>query len=198
MPSMTPVVRPTVELVYADDCPNVTAARKALLHAFSAADLEPHWREWRVDDPERPRRLDGLGSPTILVGGCDVAGPDQPAAADCCRVYDDAGKLSGVPAVHQIAAALRNATRAGTHAGAMEGEMKTVRLKIEGMHCEGCADTIRALLSQETGVGSASVSYSSGQGRIIYDPATTNEPQLIKVIERAGYRASSQSTQATR
>ncbi|MGQ0586546.1 MAG: cation transporter [Gammaproteobacteria bacterium] len=181
---MTPAARPAVELVYADDCPNVGAARGALLRACSMAGLDPLWREWRVDDARCPEHLKQLGSPTILVDGRDVAGASQPAAADCCRVYQHGGKLSGVPAVELIADALRNRTPSTS-----ENDMKTLRLKIEGMHCGGCADTIQALLMREPGVKSATVSFSAGQGRVLYDPAATAEGQLLKAVEQAGYRA---------
>jgi copper chaperone CopZ len=66
--------------------------------------------------------------------------------------------------------------------------MKSADLKIEGMHCEGCAQTIKALIGAEPGVRVAEVSFKDGQARILYDTQTVNEEQLIKVIERGGYR----------
>jgi len=38
---------PTVELVYAGDCPNVADARAQLLRAFAKAKIEPRWKEWQ-------------------------------------------------------------------------------------------------------------------------------------------------------
>lgn len=194
--------RPVVELVYADDCPNVDAARNVLLRAFFRVGLDPHWREWRADDSRRPSRLNGFGSPTILVAGRDVAGDAAPAAADCCRVYEHAGRLAGVPTVEQIATALLKRDENGNAAENVpsqpssneydiaEGDMNTACLRIEGMHCNGCADTIQALLSKEPGVKSASVSYEAREGRVLYDPAATQVRRLIEALERAGYRAS--------
>jgi copper chaperone CopZ len=66
--------------------------------------------------------------------------------------------------------------------------MKSVTLKIEGMHCDGCAQTIKALIGSEPGVHAADVSYKDGQARILYDPQTIAEDQLVKVIEKGGYR----------
>lgn len=66
--------------------------------------------------------------------------------------------------------------------------MKSVTLKIEGMHCNGCAQNIRALVGAEAGVRAADVSYQEGQGRILYDPQTISEDQLIATIQRAGYK----------
>ena len=35
--------------------------------------------------------------------------------------------------------------------------MKSLEVKVEGMHCDGCASTIQALLAHEPGVKSAKV-----------------------------------------
>lgn len=66
--------------------------------------------------------------------------------------------------------------------------MKTVDLTIQGMHCEGCARTIEALLTSEPGVKVATVSYGNGSARVLYDQATIDLPRLVKAVERAGYR----------
>jgi copper chaperone CopZ len=65
--------------------------------------------------------------------------------------------------------------------------MNTLVLSISGMHCDGCAETIRSLLSLEDGVATASVSYKEATARILYDPARTGPEDLAKTIERAGY-----------
>jgi len=66
--------------------------------------------------------------------------------------------------------------------------MKSVTFKIQGMHCESCADTIKALLEREPGVKRAAVSFDGGEARIVYDPATTDEDRLVATVERPGYR----------
>jgi len=66
--------------------------------------------------------------------------------------------------------------------------MNTATLGIEGMHCEGCARTLEALIRAEPGVRAADVSFQGGHARILYDPQTIGEDQLVKVIERGGYR----------
>lgn len=67
-------------------------------------------------------------------------------------------------------------------------DVKSIELSIEGMHCDGCANTIEALLAAETGVKAATVSFAAGKGRILYDPAAIDHAQLTAAIERAGYR----------
>jgi len=66
--------------------------------------------------------------------------------------------------------------------------MKSLELKIEGMHCDGCAATIEALLAREPGVKVTSVSYAAGGGRILYNPGATDPSRLAAAIEKAGYR----------
>jgi copper chaperone CopZ len=66
--------------------------------------------------------------------------------------------------------------------------MKTVTLKIEGMNCSSCANTIKTLVEGEPGVQVATVSFDEGQARILYDPQTVNEDRLVAAVEKAGFR----------
>jgi copper chaperone CopZ len=49
--------------------------------------------------------------------------------------------------------------------------VKSVTLKIAGMHCEGCAATIKAVVEREPGVRMATVSFADHETRILFDPA---------------------------
>lgn len=69
--------------------------------------------------------------------------------------------------------------------------MKTVVLTIEGMHCDGCAETIKALLEVEAGVKASSISFKEGRARVLYDPAVIDEKKLVAAIEKGGYRVAS-------
>ncbi|HEX8009411.1 MAG TPA: heavy-metal-associated domain-containing protein [Casimicrobiaceae bacterium] len=71
--------------------------------------------------------------------------------------------------------------------------MNAVSLKIEGMHCAGCAAKIQASLERSTGVRKASASFSDGEARVLYDPQAVTEKQLIATIEQAGYRVAGRS-----
>lgn len=70
--------------------------------------------------------------------------------------------------------------------------MKSVTLKIRGMHCNGCAQNIKAVVSSEAGVRGADVSFKDGQARILYDPQTVREDRLIELIKKAGYQVPAQ------
>ena len=72
--------------------------------------------------------------------------------------------------------------------------MKTLVASIEGMHCEGCAETIKALLKMEPGVQTATVSFKERSARIHFDPSATSEGSLIAAIERGGYKAVRQTS----
>ena len=65
--------------------------------------------------------------------------------------------------------------------------MNTVTIKIEGMHCDGCAERITTLLEKEPGVPDAAVSFADGQARVRYNPHAVDEDRLIEVIEGGGF-----------
>lgn len=71
--------------------------------------------------------------------------------------------------------------------------VKTATLKIGGMHCEGCARTIEALVSSEPGVHKATVSFKTREARILFDTHTANEDRLAAAIRKAGYSVASRS-----
>ena len=66
--------------------------------------------------------------------------------------------------------------------------MKTATLKIEGMNCNGCANTIKALVEKQPGVQMATVSFDEGQARILYDPREIGEDRLVAVVQQPGFR----------
>ena len=66
--------------------------------------------------------------------------------------------------------------------------MKRMTFKIEGMHCEGCAQTIRSLVEYEPGVKSTSVSYADREARVLFDAQATSEERLVAAIQRPGFK----------
>lgn len=66
--------------------------------------------------------------------------------------------------------------------------MKTATFAIEGMHCDGCASTIKTVLEREPGVRMAAVSFAEGRARVLYDPQATAEHRLVAIIEKPGFR----------
>ena len=66
--------------------------------------------------------------------------------------------------------------------------MKTTTFKIEGMHCDGCARTVEALVRSEPGVKTATVSFKDAEARVLFDPQAIDEERLTVAIEKPGYR----------
>ena len=66
---------------------------------------------------------------------------------------------------------------------------KTAEIKITGMSCAGCANHIHTALSKTEGVISDKVKYPGDIAIIKYIPSKISEDQIVKVIEKAGYKA---------
>ncbi|MFN8215095.1 MAG: hypothetical protein U0R71_00725 [Solirubrobacterales bacterium] len=100
-----------VELLYFDGCPHYEAVLLALREELGRAGLEAQLVLVRVETAEQAETERFLGSPTVRVDGADV----EPAAAGRedfglkCRVYQLAGRTSGIPPRELIAAAIRAA-----------------------------------------------------------------------------------------
>lgn len=68
--------------------------------------------------------------------------------------------------------------------------MKTVTLKIQGMHCSSCPIMIDGKLEDEvTGVTSAQTSYAKSECRVEYDENKVDENVIMQMIEGIGYKA---------
>ncbi len=72
--------------------------------------------------------------------------------------------------------------------------MNTVTLRIDGMHCDGCATRIKGLLEKEAGVRDAAVSFAEGLACVRYNPHAVSDDDLVKVIERGGFRISTRQS----
>lgn len=73
-------------------------------------------------------------------------------------------------------------------------EMKTTILNIDGMHCDGCARTIEALLGRVPGVRKAEASYDDGQARVLHDQKEAKTTDLTAAIAKAGFTANAAET----
>jgi copper chaperone len=65
--------------------------------------------------------------------------------------------------------------------------MQTEIIKIEGMTCMGCVNSVKNVLEKIPGVDSAEVSLDQKQATIQYDDASANTAQFRKAIEDAGF-----------
>lgn len=98
-----------IELIYDRDCPNVVEARTQLLRAFAQAGVRAEWVEWERSTPGSPAYARNYGSPTILIGGQDVAPMSSTEGSACCRVYSEsAGGFRPVPSEELLVSRLRS------------------------------------------------------------------------------------------
>lgn len=125
-----------------------------------------------------------------LIAAC----PGQGALATCSildRLVDAREGAAKAPSMRDQLPGSRPAARQ-SHAKrpflAKEKDVESLTMKIEGMHCDGCAQTIKVLLDREPGVKTAAVSFKTGEARILYDSATTSAEQLIATVGKPGYR----------
>jgi len=68
--------------------------------------------------------------------------------------------------------------------------MQQLSLKVEGMTCMGCVNSVKRLLTALDGVEEVDVDLSQGGVQVSYDP-TRVQPEAIRLaIEGGGYRVS--------
>ena len=68
---------------------------------------------------------------------------------------------------------------------------KKVTLVLEGMHCGHCAEAIADGLKKMKGVKSAEVVYTTGKGRVVFDPDAVKVEDLVKKVQSLGYNVKS-------
>lgn len=133
-------------------------------------------QEKLADVIAKSRQLDRIrGALEALIAACPGRG-----AVRTCSILDALAE----PAKHAISAKPR---RIRTNRGE-RSIMKTLVFAIEGMHCGGCADTVKSLLGMEAGVQATSVSLKDGTARVLVDPTKTKPERLAAAVEHAGYK----------
>lgn len=67
--------------------------------------------------------------------------------------------------------------------------MKEIKLKITGMHCEGCSTRLQKVLNNQDGVEDAKVSLENAEADIKFDESQININELKEAVEDAGFKA---------
>ena len=65
--------------------------------------------------------------------------------------------------------------------------METATLKVIGMTCQGCVNSVTRVLQSVPGVGKVAVSLDQGEAKLDYDPAKSGLANLRKAVEDAGF-----------
>jgi Cu+-exporting ATPase len=71
-----------------------------------------------------------------------------------------------------------------------------VRLRVEGMHCASCVNSIESRLQATPGVEDAAVNLATGEARVAFTPEQTGPTQLIEAVRAAGYEAEAIAAEA--
>lgn len=125
-----------------------------------------------------------------LIASCPGGG-----ALRACTIIDALTGHRSTQASRPASPAYRPAGEARLRHRSPKGHnVKTATFKINGMHCDGCARTIEALVSTEPGVRKATVSFKAQEARILFDPQALDEDQLGAAIRKAGYSVASRSS----
>jgi copper chaperone CopZ len=66
--------------------------------------------------------------------------------------------------------------------------VKTIELRVTGMTCEGCENTVKEAVNKVEGVTSTEASYTQELTKISYDSTMTSPEQLTTVINDLGYK----------
>jgi len=65
--------------------------------------------------------------------------------------------------------------------------METKIIRIGGMTCGGCVNSVKNVLQKITGVSSVEASLEQGLAKVQYDATKTNTDQFRGAIENAGF-----------
>jgi len=71
------------------------------------------------------------------------------------------------------------------------GATKTTKLHIDGMTCISCQNKIEKKLRNTAGVQNANVSYSASTAVVAYNPDVISIKNIVQIIQKLGYQASS-------
>ncbi len=67
--------------------------------------------------------------------------------------------------------------------------MATATLKVTGMHCHHCVQTVTQALERVDGVRGAQVDLDAGRAQVEYDEARVTPRQLVGAVMDEGYTA---------
>ncbi|HBC44855.1 TPA: hypothetical protein DCZ81_01685 [Candidatus Collierbacteria bacterium] len=68
-------------------------------------------------------------------------------------------------------------------------DLKTVTLKLSGLHCTSCATNIDLTLEDTPGISSSDTNYQKSEAKITFDPVKTDLDSIRKIITDLGYQS---------
>ena len=100
----------SIQFLYFEGCPSHDDALHRLKTVMAEEGIHADIDIVKVETEEQARELRFTGSPTILIGGEDVAPvpPDAPYHLTCRIYHLENGRVSPLPSPHMIRRALRH------------------------------------------------------------------------------------------
>ncbi len=95
-----------VELLVIPDCPNTAHALALVESVLADAGLSARVVVTVISTDEEVRARQFTGSPTILIDGADPFARSDAIPGMCCRVYQTARGLAGVPDAAELSRAV--------------------------------------------------------------------------------------------
>ncbi len=65
--------------------------------------------------------------------------------------------------------------------------MKTLEVKIDGMSCASCVNTIDTALNAKKGVETVNINIANDTGKVIFDETNISQDEVLKTIQESGY-----------
>ncbi len=62
-------------------------------------------------------------------------------------------------------------------------------IRIDGMHCHRCEQSIRKAISSKPGVHEVEVDFNSRQASVLFDPNSVKVNELMAAVDEVGYHA---------
>lgn len=62
-------------------------------------------------------------------------------------------------------------------------------IRIDGMHCHNCEQTISKAISAKPGVHEVEVDFNSKQASVLFDPSQVKIAELMAAVDEVGYSA---------
>jgi len=97
-------------------------------------------------------------------------------------------KTTALLALLGLAVLFAGVLRAGDEATAT----LDVKLSVRGMSCGGCVNAVKTALEKVPGVTKADVSLEKNEAVVTYEKGKTTPEDLVKAVEKAGFKASVQ------
>ena len=88
-----------------------------------------------------------------------------------------------IPACNEVSEEASNTEEINTE------KLTTVEIKVEGMTCTGCENTVTNAIMELSGINHAKLSHIDGNAIVEFDSSKTNKDAIVDAINGSGYRA---------